>query len=130
MSGVVMTNCTAVRNSTNLGSAIYAFESTSIKNCIVADNDGRSIEQNPLVTYSLIEGGYPGTHNIDGDPLFVSGLHGDFYLSCRRRQGINSPCVNAGDPTEPDWGYSLLTTRTDGKPDKRTVDMGYHYPRR
>ncbi len=59
------------------------------------------------------------------DPLFVSGVGGDNYLSqIPAGQASNSPCVNSGNPADP-----LIdgTTRTDSAPDTGTVDMGFHY---
>ena len=44
------------------------------------------------ITYSLIERGWAGDGNIDGDPLFMDSGSGDYRL----RSG--SPCVNIGDP--------------------------------
>jgi|GEM_PF-2626930 len=49
---------------------------------------------NPTVSYSDVEDGWPGTGNIDADPLF-SAPHEDFHLT------PDSPCVNAGDPLLP-----------------------------
>ncbi len=46
----------------------------------------------PNVTYSDVEGGWPGDTNIDADPLFVS-FHGFDYLLRR-----GSPCIDAGNP--------------------------------
>ena len=45
-------------------------------------------------TYSLIEGGHPGTGNIDADPLFVDLSSGDIHLSA------GSPCIDAGTDDE------------------------------
>ena len=42
----------------------------------------------PIVTYSDVQGGWPGEGNIDADPLFVGG--GNYYLRPM------SPCINAG----------------------------------
>jgi len=43
------------------------------------------------VTYCNIQGGWPGTGNIDLDPLFVDAGSHDYHLT------YNSPCRNAGD---------------------------------
>jgi len=47
------------------------------------------------VTYSDVEGGFPGTGNIDEDPKFVDEPGGDFALQ------PGSPCINTGDPSSP-----------------------------
>jgi len=47
------------------------------------------------VEYSLVEFGWPGTGNIQGDPLFIDPDAFDFRL----RQA--SPCIDAGDPASP-----------------------------
>jgi len=46
-------------------------------------------------TYSDIEGGWPGTGNINADPLFVY----PFYFDCHLQS--TSPCIDAGDPASP-----------------------------
>jgi predicted outer membrane repeat protein len=85
------------------------------------------------ITYSDVQGGYPGTGNIDADPLFVRGPLGAYYLSqTAAGQPADSPCVDAGDsPVGPSFpgGPSVFgTTRTDLVPDAGIIDMGYHYP--
>jgi len=47
------------------------------------------------VTYSDVEGGWPGTGNIDADPLWTFPLFQDYSLL------PGSPCINTGDPAEP-----------------------------
>jgi len=42
------------------------------------------------VSYSNIENGWPGTGNLDADPLFVDTTNGDYHL------GVGSPCVDKG----------------------------------
>jgi len=50
---------------------------------------------NPIVRYSDVQGGWPGTGNIDADPVFVGPYNEDFHLRWR------SPCIDAGDPASP-----------------------------
>ena len=42
------------------------------------------------VTYSDVQGGWPGEGNIDADPLFADPGNGDFHLQW------DSPCIDAG----------------------------------
>jgi hypothetical protein len=52
----------------------------------------------PTVTYSDIQGGYPGVGNIDADPLFVDAAGGDLRLS------TGSPCIDAANgPWAPEF---------------------------
>jgi len=62
------------------------------------------------VTYSNIQGSYPGEGNIDADPLFVNPVMGDYHL----RPG--SPCIDAGNSSVP--GLPL----TDFEGDPRIMD--------
>lgn len=47
------------------------------------------------VTYSDVQGGWPGTGNIAADPLYVAPALEDLYLT------TGSPCIDAGDPSAP-----------------------------
>jgi len=103
--------------------AIIAMGSYSIRNCLVTDNlgDGNGItvwntgititntiiwgnsggqlsynDSEGYVSYSCIEGGWPGVGNIDNDPLFTNSDSLDFTLL------YNSPCIDAGHP-DPDY---------------------------
>ncbi|KPL10575.1 hypothetical protein AMJ71_02720 [candidate division TA06 bacterium SM1_40] len=60
------------------------------------------------VNYSDIAGGWPGTGNINADPMFVLGERTDYRLLW------DSPCIDAGDPGSLD-------------PDGTRADMGAHY---
>ncbi len=42
------------------------------------------------VTFSDIQGGFPGAGNINADPLFADASAGDFHLK------PSSPCLNTG----------------------------------
>lgn len=70
------------------------YDYTTIINSIIWDNEIpalTAIDSSPTVTFSDIEGGYPGTGNIDEDPMFVDPDAGDFCLQA------GSPCIGAGD---------------------------------
>jgi hypothetical protein len=43
-----------------------------------------------VVTYSIVQGGFPGTGNLDQDPLFVDAANGDLHLQA------GSPAIDAG----------------------------------
>ena len=47
------------------------------------------------VTYSIVEGAWPGTGNLNADPLFVNAASGDYHLQSA------SPGIDAGDPSDP-----------------------------
>ncbi|UCD84607.1 MAG: chitobiase/beta-hexosaminidase C-terminal domain-containing protein [Deltaproteobacteria bacterium] len=134
-SSPTITNCIFSDNSADVsGGGITNWDSSSptIINCIMWSNFNGSIyndlTSNPIVAYSDIQWGYPGTGNIDADPQFVSGPNGDYYLSqTAAGQGSDSPCVDAGSDTAVNLRMGNKTTRTDGVPDSGIVDMGYHY---
>lgn len=71
------------------------FGGGSMKNGIAWANLPESIGGAPNVTWSAVEGGYPGTGNIAADPLLWGPYSGDAHL----RAG--SPAIDAGDPTDP-----------------------------
>ena len=69
-----------------------------------------------------------GSNNIYGDPLFVSGPLGMFYLSqTAAGQFSDSPAVDAGSVLAASVGLDASTTRTDNVGDAGVVDLGYHY---
>jgi len=64
------------------------------------------------VTYCDVEGGYPGTGNINKDPLFADMADGDFHLKSKSGRydpwsgrwvsdSVHSACIDAGDPEAP-----------------------------
>ncbi|MCK5565997.1 MAG: S8 family serine peptidase, partial [Planctomycetes bacterium] len=78
----------------------------------------------PEYPFGLSAVWFLGGGNIDADPEFLLG----YFLSANDIQGIQSPCVDAGDINTTilinDPNY---TTRTDFGVDTAPVDMGYHY---
>jgi hypothetical protein len=120
-SSPTITNCTFTRNSADdMGAAIYQGTGSPnnpiITNCIVWGNAApigpteivNWHMSNPIVTYSCIEGGYPGAGNIDSDPLFVNAEKNDFHLM------PGSPCI--------DMANGFLATSTDIAGNKRYDD--------
>lgn len=101
-------NSTIANNSTpgSGGGGIMVYWNTSpvITNSIIYNNTGGEIKAsnnaNPVVTYSLVKGGYPGEGNLDADPLFAN----DYHLS------KNSPAIGAGT------AINAPNTDLDGNP--------------
>ncbi len=131
-SAPIISNCTFTSNSSANGGGIYAYSSASpkIKNSIVyyqtsGGNISNDAVSTPEVTYSCIQGGYPGTGNISADALFVNAAGGDVHLL------DYSPCTNSGSGDANTIGLGSTEgcgTNTDmTKGDTGIVDMGYHY---
>ena len=101
-SSPTVSDCTFSGNTAINGNAL-AFDGNPnfpsgliMTNCILWDggdeiwnNDGSVI----TINYTDVQGGWPGTGNIDADPLFVDPDNGDFRLQA------GSPCIDAGDNT-------------------------------
>lgn len=105
--------CTFYKNkSLNGGAAVL--DCKTVKNCIIWGNEPEQVSSTD-VTYSCIQGGYPGTGNIDADPLFVDPDNYDFHLT------FPSPCRDSG-------GIITKEARLDFEGDPRiaygTIDMG------
>lgn len=102
-STVRIRNTTVVGNSATSnavgGLRIDGAPSTDAANCIFWDNSGpggaqgsgNQINAGNTVTYSIVEGGYPGTGNLASDPLLVDIASGDVTPT------LSSPGVDAGD---------------------------------
>ena len=128
VSNLVLFNCTFSNNSGS-GSAV-AFFSYSVPqdppstmqaaNCIFFDGGDeiwKNEETDISITYSDVQGGWPGIGNIDADPMFVEFGIDDYHLL------PDSPCLDAGDPD-----YVALPDETDLDGNPRVVngriDMG------
>ena len=107
-------NCTFSSNTAN---AVWNDEgNASLPNCVVWGNSPDQLVIGEYfgeysVTYSDIQGGWPGIGNIDADPLFVQPAGDDLRLE------FGSPCIDAGDNGAVPDG---ITTDLDGLP--RFVD--------
>jgi hypothetical protein len=114
--GHTIMNNTITRNRAGLGGALALSLSAYpvITNSILWNNSQPEIHiysggGNPTVAYSDVTRGWPGTGNIDADPLFVDLDYRDYRLQW------DSPCIDAGDPAS-----SL-------DPDGTIRDMGRFY---
>jgi len=100
-SSPTLTNCTLSGNSAvDAGGGMYNYNSSSPKvtNTIFWGNSATSTgdeiynsSSTPVVTYSIVEGGYSGEGNLNLNSLFVDGLNGDL------RVYAGSPAIDAGN---------------------------------
>jgi hypothetical protein len=123
----IVTNCTFVGNT---GGAVFSRNGSApmVTNSILWGNLGGSFTGDvpEAVTFSAVEGGHPGTGNIDTDPLFVDPAgpdgdpstpeDGDYHLT------VVSPALDSGNNSAP----NIPPTDLDGNPRilNGTVDMG------
>lgn len=96
-------NCSIIGNSATNNAAggirNQGANNTIVANCILYDNSGgagaqgsaNQVSPGTNVTYSIVEGGYTGTGNLAGDPMFVDVVGGDYALT------LASPAIDAGD---------------------------------
>lgn len=121
----IITNSTITMNaSQTVGGGIYCFYGSSpeINNTILWDDtpDEMYVDfGDPQVTYSDIQGGWPGEGNLEGDPMFVLPDKLDFRLLW------DSPCIDAGDTsqTDPDGTRSDIGTFPFDQSDYMTLYM-------
>jgi hypothetical protein len=66
-----------------------------VTNSVIYGNSIQITGSSSVVTYSNVQGGFPGEGNIDADPLFADAANGDYHLL------TDSPCIDAGDPAVP-----------------------------
>jgi hypothetical protein len=139
--GLNITSCTLFGNRAPTGRALAALRpstlgptppsATMINTILWNGGDGinvlEHVRMRMAVTYSDIEGGWPGEGNIDVDPLFANPVHwspdtphdsndpwvaGDYHLKSEAGRwdpnsgswvmdDVTSPCIDAGDPNSP-----------------------------
>jgi hypothetical protein len=95
---LTVTNCTFLENTAvSDGGAMYNYDcELTVTSCILwgdsaaNNNEIHNIDLIAVVTYSCLQGGYPGTGNISSDPLFVDAANGDYRLQS------GSPCIDTG----------------------------------
>jgi len=141
-----ITNCTIVANNQRGISGSEPTVTNSIIYYNSVDSDGVQIESNltVTVTYTDVQGGWPGTGNIDELPCFVEAgfwdtsgtpedinddfwVRGDYHLQSQAGRWnpnsqtwvqdiVTSPCINAGNP-DSDCTAELL-------PNGERINMG------
>jgi hypothetical protein len=115
MSDFTLVNGTIANNSLN-GCPILDFDTVSsirVLNSIIWNSGSIACGGGGgtcNITYSDIQGGWPGTGNIDTDPLFVGG--GDYHLQ------VGSPCIDKGT------AVGAPTHDIEGTPRDAAPDMG------
>ncbi|MHC5114495.1 MAG: right-handed parallel beta-helix repeat-containing protein [Planctomycetota bacterium] len=142
---LTMVNCVFSRNDSFAqgGAALLAGPSSQVTNCTFANNDGGAILTDgssgaitfrnsiiwgntgdpfrgpvtPDVAFCDVEGGWPGSNNIDADPLFVQPGTDNVRLS------VGSPVLDQGDNGSVPAG---VDTDLDGNDriQNGTVDLG------
>ncbi|MFH2010067.1 MAG: right-handed parallel beta-helix repeat-containing protein [bacterium] len=135
-SSPTLTNCTFYGNEAgSLGGGLQNSGGSSpiVTNCVfwgnVPDAFYNDSNSSPYVTYSEVEGGYPGAGNIDANPMFVDPGNGDFQVQ------PGSPCIDSGDgnlaPATDMAGFPRCDdpgTANNGAGTPPYVDMGaYEY---
>jgi hypothetical protein len=125
-------NCTVTGNRAGANGAVFSFEGSGIilRNSIVWANDGPVLDVGPgsvpAITYSDIEGGWPGLGILNANPGFADPgywydagtpavaeddlwIMGDYHLASREGRlepssgvwtadMVGSPCIDAGGP--------------------------------
>lgn len=118
---IVVANCTLTGNSSSTtAGGIYCYmTSLVIVNSILWGDSPVELTCNSSphnVSFSCIEGDWPGPGNVDADPLFIDAASGDYHLD------YNSPCRETGNNNTP-W---LAEEDFEGDPrvEYTAVDMG------
>lgn len=129
-SSPIISNSTFSGNrANNTGGGIYNDNASnpSIRNSIIYANSNGIINNGstPVITYSIVQGGYSGTGNLDVNPLFFNppSYTTAPFTGGNYRLQLCSPAINAGDNSLVPTG--ILTdlagnTRIYGA----TIDMG------
>jgi hypothetical protein len=111
-------NCTFAANDANFGSSVYedSGSNSSAVNCIMYFGTSSEISGSLSVTYSDIQGGWPGGGNIDMDPAFAELWTGDLHITAP------SPCLGAGSNAVSD--LPTLDFEKDARVCYMLADMG------
>jgi len=102
--------CSFARNAAGLeGGGLYVASTTSVENSVLWGNEPGAVVDTSgtlAVGYSIVQGGWPGTGNLDQDPRWFGPAGSDVHLMA------GSPAIDAGDPSSPP------------EPDGSRADMG------
>jgi len=119
--GTTITNCTIYGNSARIGGGVWTAGGTPVTNSILWQNTATQsttsqISGTPTVTYSDVQGGWPGTGNLNLSPGFVNTAADDFHLR------FDSPLRDRGTNSAP--GLTSMDFESDPRIAGGTVDMG------
>ncbi len=84
--------CTIVENEAPNSSGGGVVGPMDVRSSIAWANQPNQASSYVDIAYSDVQGGAPGTGNIDADPLFVDPVAGDYHLQ------PGSPCIDTADP--------------------------------
>ncbi|OGC90749.1 MAG: hypothetical protein A2W25_13650 [candidate division Zixibacteria bacterium RBG_16_53_22] len=134
------TNNTIYGNWGVRGGGFYCYDGSTphISNSIFWNNCADTLDEicisggSAIFGYCDIRGGFPGTGNIDSNPLFADTTTGDFRLTWANfpiEDSTKSPCIDTGDPASPpdsdgtraDMGALPFDRRTLGMADDHNV---------
>ncbi len=144
LSDTVLKNCTMADNSAAAGGGVFielAGRTSFVDSVFWGNRAGGDVTESaqidgqpPGVDHCCVQGWtgvLGGRGNGGGDPLFVPGPAGCYYLSQPGAgQSAMSPCVDAGSVPAALAGLGTFVTRVDEVADAGTVDLGYHYSMR
>ncbi len=124
VSDTTITNCTMTGNVADYGGGVYQIVGdVRITNCILWGDEPDEIDGEPAVSFSDIQGGWPGVQNIDADPKFLDPENEDYHITA------GSPCIDSADNEAVPEG---IVTDLDGNPrfvdDPDTPDTGNGTP--
>ena len=125
LSNPTLTNCTLASNGGYNGGIFNSQSQPTIKNGIFWGNANPFNDTQSIITYSIVQGGYTGTGNMNIDPQLVNpaafgpapNTTGDYHLKAA------SLAINRGD----NGSISLADKDLDGNPRRfsgGSVDMG------
>lgn len=110
-------SCTFSGNTSAAGGALFSEDVTPVlTNSVLWNNAPTSIGSPTSVSYSCVEGGWPGVGNLGDDPLFVDSEGADGIMGTTDddlRLAPGSPCIDVGDNNP---AIALPTTDLDGNP--------------
>lgn len=109
-SSPTLINCTISGNSNGIETSYNS--NPTLMNCILWGNTNEQIVGGAAVSYSDVQGGWPGAGNIIEDPCFADPCNGGYHLKSQVgrwdpnnqswiQDDVTSPCIDAGNIHSP-----------------------------